>query len=107
MSIWSRSKVAGRVGDEPEAGYLSYGPLYDEDGPGDPEFGAWLDEKLGLKPHEGPAEDVEPPGAPARRTRWWWIKRGLLAFLVVFLLLLAWLAITAPLSKSLQPVAPP
>src|SRR5687768_9442793 len=106
MGIWGRSRLAGNVpDDEPE--YLSYGPLYDEDGPGDPEFGAWLDEKLGLKPHIGPAEDVEPPVGPKVRTRWWWIKRGLLAFLALFLVLLAWLAITAPLSKSLQPIAPP
>ena len=35
---WSR-RTARADGDEPE--YLSYGPLYDEDGPGDPEFGAW------------------------------------------------------------------
>jgi len=104
MSIWRRSKLAGGVpADEP--GYISYGPLYDEDGPGDPEFGAWLDEKLGLKPdaQSGP----QLPDQPKKRTRRWWIKRGLLAFLALFLLLLAWLAITAPLSKSLQPIAPP
>ena len=110
MSIWGRSKTAGRAPAE-ETGYLSYGPLYDEDGPGDPEFGAWLDEKLGLNPHDGPAEDVEPPAepdaTPKARTRWRWIKRGLLAGLALFLVLLAWLAITAPLSKSLQPIAPP
>jgi penicillin-binding protein 1A len=105
MGIWGRSRVAGGgpANDEPE--WLSYGPLYDEDGPGDPEFGAWLDEKLGLK-SEGEAEPDEPAG-PARRTRRWWIKRGLLAMLALFLLVLAWLAITAPLSKSLQPIAPP
>ena len=107
MSIWGRSKPAGRTAPEPESEYLSYGPLYDEEGPGDAEFGAWLDDKLGLKPHVGPAEDVEAPAAPRRRTRWWWIKRGLLAMLALFLLTLAWLAITAPLSKSLQPIAPP
>src|SRR5690606_28138022 len=44
---------------------------------------------------------------PGHRTRWWWIKRGLLALVGLFLLLLAWLAITAPLSKSLQPIVPP
>ncbi len=37
----------------------------------------------------------------------WWIKRGLLALLAIFILLVAYLAITAPLSKSLQPIAPP
>jgi len=107
MSIWRRSKLAAGVpAEEPE--YISYGSLYDEDGPGDPEFGAWLDEKLGLRP----AEDAPPagpaaPAEPKKRTRRWWIKRALLAFLALFLLLLAWLAITAPLSKSLQPIAPP
>jgi penicillin-binding protein 1A len=51
--------------------------------------------------HEG-AQEERPP-----RTRWWWIKRGLQAFVLVFAILLIWLAITAPLSKSLQPIAPP
>lgn len=47
--------------------------------------------------------------APKRfRRPWrWWLKRGLLAILAIFLVLVAWLAITAPLSKSLQPIAPP
>src|SRR5690606_4105852 len=44
---------------------------------------------------------------PVPRTRWWWIKRGLQVFVLVFSLILIWLAITAPLSKSLQPIAPP
>src|SRR6186997_3354925 len=105
MSLWGKPKLAGSVpDDDPE--WIDYGPLYDGDGPGDPEFGEWLDEKLGLH-HHGPAEDVEPPTEPKRRTKWWWIKRGLLGFVAVFLLLLAWLAITAPLSKSLRPIAPP
>ena len=106
MGIWGRKKLAGGIpDDEPE--YISYGPLYDEEGPGDPEFGAWLDEKLGLTSETTPAPEHEEPAGPARRTRRWWIKRGLLAFVALFLLLLAWLAITAPLSKSLQPIAPP
>ena len=41
------------------------------------------------------------------RTRWWWIKRGLQASALLFVLLVAWLAITASLSKSLEPIAPP
>ncbi len=88
---------------------VPYSPLYDEDGPGDPEFGAWLDEKLGLGPTAGSATAGEPtePAQPKRRTRWWWIKRALAGFALAFALLLAWLAITAPLSKSLQPIAPP
>src|SRR5690606_13810889 len=41
------------------------------------------------------------------RGRWWWFSRGLAVFLFLFMLLVVWLAITAPLSKSLQPIAPP
>ena len=55
------------------------------------------------------------PGAPLdsqvpprkRRTRLWWITRGIAALLLAFFLLIGWLAITAPLSKSLQPISPP
>ncbi len=54
------------------------------------------------------ADEVATPATPPRpHTRWWWIKRGLLVALALFLLLIAYLAITAPLSKSLQPIAPP
>ena len=73
MGFWRRKKLAGVPDDEPE--FLSYGPLYDEDGPGDPEFGAWLDKKLGLKSEPEPETQTKP----AERTRWWWFKRGLLA----------------------------
>lgn len=53
-------------------------------------------------------ETGAPVDAPAKRhSRWWWIGRGIGASFVVFILLLAWLALTAPLSKSLQPIAPP
>ncbi len=41
------------------------------------------------------------------RTRGWWIKRGLLAALILLIAIVAWLAVTAPLSKSLQPIVPP
>ena len=37
----------------------------------------------------------------------WWIVRGIAAFLMLFFVVLAWLAFTAPLSKSLQPIVPP
>lgn len=49
----------------------------------------------------------DEPAAKKPRTRWWWIKRSLRVFLGLFVLLVLWLAITAPLSKSLQPIAPP
>lgn len=41
------------------------------------------------------------------KTRWWWVVRGTAAILALFILILIWLAVTAPLSKSLQPIAPP
>ena len=95
---WSR-----RAEPDGEPQYISYGPLYDEEGPGDPEFGQWLDDQLETR--FGPQS--EPETEPRPRTRWWWIKRGLAAAALAFVLLVGWLAITAPLSKSLQPIAPP
>ena len=41
-----------------------------------------------------------------RRKRWWAV-RIVAAAIGVFILLVAWLAITAPLNKSLEPIAPP
>jgi penicillin-binding protein 1A len=52
-----------------------------------------------------------PPEFPAPPSPWirrrLWIKRGVGAALLIFILLFLWLAVTAPLSKSLQPIAPP
>jgi penicillin-binding protein 1A len=51
---------------------------------------------------------VPPPRAPAKRGRkFWWISRGIAALLFMLILAVLWLAFTAPLSKSLQPIAPP
>lgn len=48
------------------------------------------------------------PGPPApRHSRLWWTSRILAGLLLVFILLVGWLAVTAPLNKSLQPIAPP
>jgi penicillin-binding protein 1A len=41
-----------------------------------------------------------------RRKRWW-LGRILAAIIALFIVLVAWLAITAPLSKSLEPIAAP
>ncbi|MFD1611883.1 transglycosylase domain-containing protein [Sphingomonas tabacisoli] len=51
---------------------------------------------------EGEADESAPP-----RRRW--IKKRYVAagIVAVFMLLIGWLAITAPLSRSLQPIAPP
>ena len=47
----------------------------------------------------------------ARESRWpgirRWAVRGVAALLLILILLVGYLAITAPLSKSLQPIAPP
>ena len=52
-----------------------------------------------------------PPQQPPPPSKWKarrvWIKRGLWGALGLSVLLFAWLALTAPLSKSLQPMAPP
>jgi penicillin-binding protein 1A len=53
----------------------------------------------------------QPPPGPPRRAwynplRWGW-RRIVLALIALFMLIVAWLAITAPLSKSLQPIAAP
>ncbi len=62
----------------------------------------------------GPFADVAPPLPPtppvpeSRRRKWMRrIARGFAALCVVFILLVGWLALTAPLSKSLEPIAPP
>lgn len=67
------------------------------------------------KPWEAPATpppNESSPGDTAKgwllgRTRRWWFSRASAAILLLFILIIFWLAITAPLSKSLQPIAPP
>ncbi len=64
-------------------------------------------------PVSQPLEIVDPDAPPIgprpspwlRRRRW--IKRGVAAFLLLLILAIGWLLVTAPLSKSLQPIAPP
>ncbi|RPF72843.1 transglycosylase domain-containing protein [Aurantiacibacter spongiae] len=64
----------------------------------------------------GTPPDAPPPAAGwkrylPRRLRnrgWlWWISRIVAALIALFIALVAYLAITAPLNKSLQPIAPP
>jgi penicillin-binding protein 1A len=81
-----------------------------EDAPGDP-WAARIDEIDRYLDATAPAaaEPAAPDGGKPKRkrSRRWWIGRGLAAFIALFVLLVVWLAITAPLSKSLQPIAPP
>ena len=41
-----------------------------------------------------------------QRSKLWWTGRGALATFAVLALLIGWLTVTAPLSKSLEPIAP-
>jgi penicillin-binding protein 1A len=49
--------------------------------------------------------DSEP--AKRKRGKLWWAIRGFVAAVFLFIALIAWLAFTAPLNKSLEPIAPP
>lgn len=53
------------------------------------------------------AEVTGTPLLPAPSRKWLWIRRSLAAGLLLLILIITWLAITAPLSKSLQPIVPP
>jgi penicillin-binding protein 1A len=60
---------------------------------------------------QSPYASAPPPPGPRRRAwynplRWGW-RRIMLAVIALLMLIIAWLAITAPLSKSLQPIAAP
>lgn len=57
-------------------------------------------------PGQDEPDPVGPP-APPRTSRWRWVMRGLGALIILFVLAVGWLAVTAPLSKSLKPLTPP
>ncbi|MGB7370904.1 transglycosylase domain-containing protein [Erythrobacter sp.] len=110
--FWRRSG-----GDEPGNGSEGYYPLYESQRPLDPEERAapdYDDWDARLSRLDGSVEREEK-----RRTPWWrpehyrdrgkgwWAVRAIAAFLFVLVLLIGWLAVTAPLSKSLEPIAPP
>jgi penicillin-binding protein 1A len=69
----------------------------------------WLRDPGMWDPVVPPSEPGAPlPPPPSKwKARRVWIKRGLWSALALFGVLFAWLAYTAPLSKSLQPMAPP
>jgi penicillin-binding protein 1A len=65
----------------------------------------------GLFPDNPAPSEGQAPAAPRKpflgKTRWWWFSRVTAGLLLLFILVVLWLAVTAPLSKSLQPIAPP
>jgi penicillin-binding protein 1A len=81
--------------------------------PGD--FGDFTKSTAQTVPNYPTLDDpVAPPLLPSTRPersdwgrRWYWMKRGLAAAFLIGVILFAWLAITAPLSKSLEPISPP
>ncbi len=78
---------------------------------GRPDFQQW-DTQLSRLDGDIAAEERRraPVWSPAhyRDRGWiWWTVRAIAATLALFMLLIAWLVITAPLSKSLEPIAPP
>jgi penicillin-binding protein 1A len=81
-----------------------------QDAPGD-RWAARLDQidrYLGIDKPAAPGPGTPKSQQPGKkRGRWWWISRGFATLFGVFVLTVLWLAITAPLSKSLQPIAPP
>jgi penicillin-binding protein 1A len=54
-----------------------------------------------------PNKDAKAKKPLFGKSRWWWISRTLAAGLLLLFIIILWLAFTAPLSKSLQPIAPP
>jgi len=52
-------------------------------------------------------DDLPDAEESPRPSRWRWRMRALAAVLLLFMAIIAWLAITAPLSQSLEPVTPP
>ena len=74
----------------------------------------------GMPPPERRTDPTYPPQPPfdyeryaarlptaRRRTVTRWIMRGVAGLIVLFVFAVGWLAVTAPLSKSLQPPTPP
>ena len=108
MGVFDSFRRGSQYEAEPE-GHRGYFSL--DDRAGEPDYDDW-DARLG-------AVDTALAEEERRRTRWfqpshwrgrrkrWWAVRIFAALLALFIALVAWLAITAPLNKSLRPVAPP
>ncbi|WP_394653653.1 transglycosylase domain-containing protein [uncultured Sphingomonas sp.] len=59
-------------------------------------------------PPPGDGMRFDPPAGPKRRIRWGrWFVRGTGVFIVLLVIAIIWLAVTAPLSRSLKPPTPP
>ena len=95
----------------PHGGFYA---LHDAYGDG-PDYDAW-DSRLDEVERRYAAQDAleerksqrwwKRPYWLGRRKRWW-AARVVASGLFLFILLIGWLAVTAPLSRSLEPIAPP
>ena len=96
LAPWSRPKPA----PEPprHAGYFALHEAFGDDESVADRFDDW-DQRLG--------DSEAPKGAWFGRRRRWWIVRAIAALIALLIVIVAWLAVTAPLSKSLQPIAAP
>ncbi|MBX7541008.1 transglycosylase domain-containing protein [Qipengyuania sphaerica] len=101
-SIFRRNRPEPEL--NPHRGYYSLGDDWEDDD-------AW-DERLDEIDRGVLAEERkrlrwwQKPTWFGRRKRWW-IVRAIAALIGLFILIVAWLAVTAPLNKSLEPIAPP
>ena len=104
--VWGFGKQNGNAARADEATDATFYAL--QDAPGDP-WAARLEQIDRYLDRTKPPESKPAAGdAPrAKHGKGWWIVRGLGVLFGLFVLTVLWLAITAPLSKSLQPIAPP
>ncbi len=104
------SLIRKRRPDPGPASHAGYYALHDAYGDG-PNYEDW-DARLNRLDHAVEQEERrrsrwwQPAHWRERRKRWWAV-RIVAALFLSFLALVAWLAITAPLSRSLEPIAPP
>ena len=117
--FWKRSRD-----DDPRGSEGGYYALYESQRPMDPDdrktsyrpagstdFSRWDAGLSQFDETSAPASDNR--GSFWKRAFWlgrrkrWWAVRIVAAVLLAFIALVAWLAITAPLSKSLEPIAAP
>ena len=124
MSFFQRFRFKRNRSSQRREGDAGFYPLYESQRPLDPggsgygygagttpKFRTWddrlnrFDQKFGTEPR-AKVGFWRLSYWRGRRKRWW-LGRFFLAGLLAFLVTIAWLAWTAPLSKSLEPIAPP
>jgi penicillin-binding protein 1A len=101
MSIWRASR--SQRDDYWPADRYDRDPALDE-APWSPFYDAREDPYRDL---DGDGRDFDRTDAKPRHTRRWWISRIVAGMLFALILLVGFLAVTAPLNKSLKPIAPP